>query len=105
MQVFINLIGNALKFTQEGTISVTVQPLGDQYLECSVSDTGIGIPAESLQKVFSRFEQFGRVSGSTEKSTGLGLSIVKGIIDLHGGDIRVEPNGSQGSRFVFTLPL
>ncbi|HNX68890.1 MAG TPA: ATP-binding protein [Candidatus Omnitrophota bacterium] len=67
-------------------------------------DTGCGIPAEALGKVFSKFEQFGRGPAGAEKGTGLGLSICKGIVELHGGRIWVESELGKGTTFFFTLP-
>ncbi len=103
IQVFINLIGNALKFTDRGSIEISLQEK-EKEIECVVADTGLGISEEDLPKVFGRFEQFGRLPGPGEKGTGLGLAINKGIIELHGGKIRVESKLGQGSKFSFILP-
>ena len=103
IQVFTNLIGNALKFTDRGTIEISLQEK-EKEIECVVADTGLGISEEDLPKVFGKFEQFGRLPGPGEKGTGLGLSITKGIIELHGGKIRVESKLGQGSKFSFILP-
>ncbi len=110
IQVFTNLIGNALKFTDRGKIEILLQEK-EKEIECAVVDTGLGISEEDMPKVFSKFEQFGRLPGPGEKGTGLGLSITEGIIELHGGKIRVEspawpslPAGRQGTKFSFNLP-
>lgn len=104
IQVFTNLIGNALKFTQQGSIGVSVANK-EQYLECTVWDTGKGIAARDLPKVFGKFQQFGRATGGAgEKGTGLGLAISKGIVELHEGTIRVESQLGKGTQFIFTLP-
>jgi PAS domain S-box-containing protein len=103
MQLFTNLIDNALKFTEAGYIQISVSDIGNEVL-CSVADSGIGIAKENLPKVFGKFQQFGRLPGPGEKGTGLGLSIVKGIIDLHKGKIWVESQEGSGSKFIFTLP-
>jgi len=103
-QVFINLIGNSLKFTQKGYIEVSARKFKDRA-ECSVIDTGKGIEKNALPKVFNKFEQFGRVAGPGEKGTGLGLSIVKGIVELHHGSISVESEAGKGAKFTFTLPI
>ncbi len=103
IQVFTNLIGNALKFTDRGTIEISLQEK-EKEIECVVADTGLGISEEDLPKVFGRFEQFGRLPGPGEKGTGLGLAITKGIIELHGGKIRVESKLGQGAKFSFILP-
>ena len=103
IQVFTNLIGNSLKFTERGYIGISVVDKGSEF-EFTVSDTGIGISAEDLPKVFRKFMQFGRVAGNGEKGTGLGLSIAKGLIELHDGRIWVESEPGKGSKFIFTLP-
>ncbi|MDD5505350.1 MAG: ATP-binding protein [Candidatus Omnitrophica bacterium] len=102
IEVFINLLGNAIKFTEKGHIGISIKNKA-RMIECSVSDTGRGIAKKDLPRVFSRFQQFGRVFGPGEKGTGLGLSIVKSIIELHKGKIRVESKLNKGTRFIFTL--
>ncbi len=102
-QVFINLLSNALKFTPQGTIRVGIEDRGGA-IECSVSDTGAGIPEEGLEKLFNKFEQFGHTPAGGEKGTGLGLAICKGIMTAHGGSIRVESKAGKGSKFIFSLP-
>ena len=103
IQVFTNLIGNAIKFTEKGSIDVSLAQKEDE-VEFTVSDTGIGIAAEDLPKVFNKFLQFGRTPGAGEKGTGLGLSIARGLIELHGGRIWVESELGKGAKFIFTLP-
>ncbi|MFH1767613.1 MAG: HAMP domain-containing sensor histidine kinase, partial [Candidatus Omnitrophota bacterium] len=103
VQVFTNLIGNASKFTESGFISISVVDK-DNCLEFAVVDTGGGIAEEDLPKVFDKFEQFRRDSATGEKGTGLGLPIVKGIVELHNGKVWVESKLNQGSKFIFTLP-
>jgi len=103
-QVFNNLISNALRFTQEaGQITVAIKDAGNE-IECSVADTGIGIAEKDLPKVFSKFQQFGRVPGTGEKGTGLGLSIAKNIVEMHHGKIWVESKAGEGTKFTFSLP-
>ncbi|MFH1778312.1 MAG: ATP-binding protein [Candidatus Omnitrophota bacterium] len=102
IQVFTNLIGNAYKFTEKGYIEISIIDKKAE-VECRISDTGKGIAREDLPKVFSRFQQFGRVDGPGEKGTGLGLSIAKGIIELHAGKIWVESELSKGTKISFTL--
>ncbi len=103
-QVFDNLLGNAIKFSPRGgTITIHVENLGEMVL-LSVSDMGVGIPADKLEKVFDRFYQ---VDGSATRrfgGAGLGLAIVRRIIEAHGGRIWVESEMGQGSSFKFTLP-
>ena len=102
-EVFTNLIGNSIKFTKKGYVEVAVADKGDT-VECSVSDTGIGIEKENLPKAFNKFEQFGRVSGPGEKGTGLGLSIAKGLVELHNGKIWVGSELGKWTKFTFTIP-
>ena len=103
-QVFTNLIGNAIKFTpRNGKITAETTDKEKEF-ECRVTDTGIGIAPENLDKVFTRFEQFDRTEGSGAKGTGLGLAITEALIQLHGGRIWVESEPNKGSKFIFTLP-
>ncbi|MCL6494889.1 MAG: response regulator, partial [Ignavibacterium sp.] len=104
-QVLINLLGNAVKFTDRGNIELSVAITEDNFLVFSVSDTGIGIP-EDAQKII--FEEFRQVDGSTTRrysGTGLGLAISKKIIDLLGGKIWVKSIVGKGSIFSFTIPV
>lgn len=104
-QVLENLIGNALKFTPTGG-RVTVRADGreeDRRVRVSVSDTGRGIPRESLENVFDKFKQVGPGKGRAG-GTGLGLAIARWIITDHGGNIWAESEPGKGSTFTFTLP-
>jgi len=103
IEVFINLLGNALKFTEKGYIEVSAKELENE-IECTVKDTGIGLATDDLPRVFGKFQQFGRVDSEGEKGTGLGLSISKGIVEAHHGKIWVESTLGRGSKFIFTLP-
>jgi len=101
-QVISNLLGNAVKFTPEGgTIRVMATPSANGVL-VSVSDTGPGIAAEHLPKVFERYWQ---AKATQALGTGLGLSIAKGIVEAHGGRIWAESQVGRGSSFIFSLPL
>jgi signal transduction histidine kinase len=103
-QVFINLLDNALKFTQPNdTISVSAKAAEDVF-EIRISDSGIGIPAEDLPNMFKRFHRGRNVSSIT--GNGLGLAIVKAIVKAQRGEVAVSSEGiGQGSEFVVTLPL
>jgi len=106
-QVLHNLVGNALKFTDAGLVTVSAQVLtqSEPCLAVTVSDTGIGIAPHQLARLFNSFEQG---DGSIERrygGTGLGLAISKQLIELHGGQLTVESTVGQGSHFTFTLPL
>ena len=103
-QIFTNLLGNAVKFTDRGSIEISVQKNGNAAA-CAVADTGIGISKGDLAKVFEKFQQFGRTVGGGQKGTGLGLSIVQRLVELHQGTIRVESELGKGTHFSFTLPL
>lgn len=104
IQVFMNLIGNALKFTEKGYIELSITK-SENEVECVVHDTGKGIPHKELATVFDRFHQVGKAINTSEKGTGLGLSISKGIIELHNGTIGVDSEINVGSKFFFTLPI
>jgi signal transduction histidine kinase len=100
-QVIQNLLSNAMKFTPQGTVTVGARTEGDRSVTCWVRDTGNGIAAEALEKVFDRFETRG---SSEQRGIGLGLSIVKEIIELHEGEISVESQLGEGSTFKFRIP-
>jgi signal transduction histidine kinase len=101
LQVFSNLIGNALRFTSEGgRVTVRVRREG-KWVRFGVSDTGKGIAPEHLPHLFDRYWQ---AKGSRE-GAGLGLPIAKGLVEAHGGHILVESTPGQGSTFSFTLPV
>ncbi|NJO84053.1 MAG: hypothetical protein HC828_15535 [Blastochloris sp.] len=103
-QVLLNLLSNAAKFTEHGTIRVRVTP-AEHELIISVIDTGVGIPADKLGIVFEEFRQADEGSARSYEGTGLGLPICKRMIELHGGRIWVESELGRGSSFHFTLHL
>lgn len=103
-QVIYNLFDNAVKFTDEGgTIRVGIREAGD-YTECVVHNTGSGIPASELPQIFDRFYKSDRSRGLDKKGTGLGLYIVKSILNLHGGEITVRSTEGEYTEFTFRLP-
>ncbi|MBD3271449.1 MAG: HAMP domain-containing protein [Elusimicrobia bacterium] len=105
-QVFNNLVGNALKFTPAGgTITIEARVVNDM-IAVTVADTGIGIPQENQEAIFDKFMQIRahREDVGNVKGTGLGLTIVKGIVEAHGGSIRVQSRPGKGSKFIFTVP-
>ena len=108
-QVLINLVGNAIKFTEYGEIlvelSLTDATQQHATLHCSVTDTGIGIDPEQRAKIFESFYQVDRSMTRSRGGTGLGLSIVKELVTLMGGDVGVESELGHGSRFWFTTRL
>jgi len=101
-KVLMNLLGNAVKFTDAGSITVSVKPVEDQ-VEVSVADTGMGIPPEDLPYIFEEFRQVER-QGSTEKEgTGLGLAIARKSVELLGGTISAESEVGEGTTFTLSI--
>jgi len=103
-QVLVNLMNNALKFTENGEISVETA-LNGKYVEISVSDTGIGIKDEDIEKLFKSFSQVHTGKERRTGSSGLGLAISKRIVEEQGGRISVKSEFGKGSTFLFTLPV
>ena len=103
-QILINLLGNAIKFTEHGKIRLILSKV-DEYARFEVQDTGIGIPEDKQQLIFKSFEQLGKEPAIKYEGTGLGLSISKKLIELQEGKIRVESEQGKGSRFIFELPI
>ena len=104
-RVFINLIGNAVKFTPEkGKINITTKG-ADNFVQVNISDTGIGIPKEAQENIFEEFYRVDNEVNESVKGTGLGLSLVKNIIEAHQGSIWIESKVGVGSTFSFLLPL
>jgi len=103
-QVLLNLLGNAIKFTEEGEVRVEVIISNESFL-VSVSDTGPGLSEADQKKIFEEFRQADGSSTREKGGTGLGLSIAKRIVEMHGGSIWVESSLGEGSIFWFTLPV
>jgi signal transduction histidine kinase len=103
-QVVINLVTNAMKFTEEGEIKLSVTELPDGSCRWTVSDTGIGMNAEQMQRVFLPFTQADEAISRKYGGCGLGLTIAKEIVELHGGKIRVHSSLGEGTEFSVTLP-
>jgi signal transduction histidine kinase len=104
-QILLNLLSNAVKFTPEGGRIGIKARQADGSVEISVSDTGIGISPEDQAKIFEEFRQVGTDYAHKTEGTGLGLTLAKKFVELHGGKIWVESEIGQGSRFTFTLPI
>jgi signal transduction histidine kinase len=102
LQVFSNLVGNAVKFTPAGGAITLAAVRGDGRIECSVADNGPGIPAGQIPRLFGKFWQAKRGDG---RGVGLGLAIARGIVEAHGGSITVESEVGRGSVFSFGLPI
>jgi len=103
-QCLMNLAGNSLKFTKSGSVTVAVEQNGE-ILTYRVADTGIGIPPDKIDTLFTEFKQTDATIASEYGGTGLGLSITKQFIEMHGGRIWVESVLGQGSTFIFEIPL
>jgi signal transduction histidine kinase len=103
-QVIENLISNAIKYTLEGEVEIGFKKEAE-VVEVYVKDTGPGIGKEHLDRLFDRFYRTDKARSRDKGGTGLGLSVVKGILNAHQSDIRVESEEGKGSRFFFTLPL
>jgi signal transduction histidine kinase len=112
-QMLLNLISNAVKFSEpKGFVRLRVahllpaqSPIGAPAVQLVVSDNGIGMPEDELTKIFNQFYQIERLGSSQRGGTGLGLSLTKGFVELHGGTIKVESKIGSGSTFSITLPV
>jgi signal transduction histidine kinase len=107
LQILINLVGNALKFTTEGEVRVWAGRAagGSGWLSVRVEDTGPGIPASDLERVFGEFEQVRTKDSAANKGTGLGLAITKRLVEMHGGVINAANRPGGGAVFAFTIPV
>jgi signal transduction histidine kinase len=102
-QVLLNLLGNAIKFTETGSVRVTAERQGAE-LRISVRDTGIGVPPEDAERIFESFQQGKSGISGKYQGTGLGLAISRQLVEMHGGRIWVKSTPGQGSIFTFTIP-
>ncbi|MFC1697545.1 ATP-binding protein [Nanoarchaeota archaeon] len=102
-QILINLVSNANKFTDKGSISLIVHDNNDN-IRFSVQDTGIGIPEDDIPKIFEKFHQLENAATRKVGGTGLGLTIVRHLVEMHGGSITVDSKEGKGSTFSFTIP-
>ncbi len=103
-QVLLNLVGNAIKFTDQGSVEIRGAAVGSNF-ELSVVDTGFGIAPEDQAKIFEEFQQVDNSSTRKKGGTGLGLSISRKIVELHGGAITVTSEIGKGSVFKVTIPV
>ncbi|MBU4075204.1 MAG: PAS domain-containing sensor histidine kinase [Euryarchaeota archaeon] len=105
-QILLNLLDNAVKFNKPagGIVTVSAKKVGDMAM-ISVSDTGIGIKEEDMEKLFKEFEQLDKGISRKYGGTGLGLAISKKLVELHGGKIKIESKYGEGSTFAFSIPL
>jgi signal transduction histidine kinase len=109
-KIVLNLLSNALKFTLEGEIAVRLRAAdggaadGGERLELSVSDTGVGIPADELPSVFERFRRVRTARARSQEGTGIGLALVQELVRLHGGEVRAESEPGRGTTFTVSIP-
>ena len=103
-KIVFNLLSNAFKFTFDGEIKVSLQP-ADSGVELSVSDTGTGIPADEIPRLFERFHRVKDARGRSFEGSGIGLALVQELARLHGGSVRVESEVDRGSKFSVTIPF
>jgi len=106
IQVLTNLLTNALRYTPEGGEVILDASLQDEHIQVAVRDTGVGIPAEHLSHIFTRFYRVDKSRSRQAGGSGIGLTITKHLVEAHGGRIWVESKGEgKGSVFTFTLPI
>ena len=103
-QIFINLLDNAIKYTDKGKIKLGIS-LDSGHIQVTVSDTGIGIPENDLDRIFERFYVVDKSRSRDLGGTGLGLSIVKHIVLQHSGSIKVESTRGFGTTFIISFPI
>jgi len=104
-QVLINLVSNAIKFTDQGRVTMKARAREDNFVEISVSDTGMGIPRDKFELVFEHFRQVDSRTNRKYQGTGMGLAIARQLVELHGGKMWLESIVGQGSTFRFTMPI
>ena len=104
-QIVINLLSNAAKFTEAGSVTLALHPAGDDGVDITVTDTGIGIPADKIEQIFEEFRQADGTTTRRYGGTGLGLSISRKLAQMLGGDVRVDSVVGEGSTFTVRLPL
>ncbi|WP_425400159.1 PAS domain S-box protein [Aeoliella sp.] len=103
-KIVLNLLSNALKFTRQGEISVTLRKEADAAVLC-VSDTGVGVAAEDLPRLFERFHRSERTWARTHEGSGIGLALVQELVNLHGGSVTAESDQGDGTAFTVVIPL
>lgn len=104
-RIMLNLLSNSMKFTEKGgEVLVTLTDM-DEYVQISVKDTGIGIPEEKLKVIFNRFEQVDKTFTRKKEGSGIGLALVKSLVECHGGNIKVRSKINVGTEFIINLPV
>jgi signal transduction histidine kinase len=102
-KIILNLVSNAFKYTIRGSITVAIRQMNGE-LRVSVTDTGIGIPEDQLERIFDRFHRVENVAVRSQEGTGIGLSLVKELVRIHHGSIGVDSRPNEGSTFTIYLP-
>ena len=104
-QVLMNLVSNSVKFTDQGSLKIAAKILKNEKVEVRVTDTGIGIKKENMNKLFLPFQQIDVSLTKSHEGTGLGLHLTQKLVNLLGGDISAKSEYGRGSEFTVTLPL
>jgi PAS domain S-box-containing protein len=104
-QIIVNLVGNAIKYTEKGSVALRLDRLGDAQWSIAVVDTGIGIPPHAVEYIFDKFRQVDSTTHRQYQGTGLGLTIVRELTQLMGGTVHIESELNKGSTFTVKLPL
>ena len=102
--IILNLVSNAFKYSRQGSIEVNVRQVGDE-VHTTVTDTGVGIPGDELEKIFQRFHRIDNIQGRSQEGTGIGLAMVKELVKLHKGSVAVSSILGTGSTFTVSLPV
>ena len=104
-RILLNLLSNAIKFTDEGGRIAVFLNDGDSFITLTVEDTGVGIPQDKLEQIFARFHQVDKTFARNYEGSGIGLSLVKSMVEMHGGNISVTSMLGKGSKFIVRLPV
>jgi len=104
-RILLNLLSNAIKFTDEGGRIAIFLNDGNTHITLTVEDTGVGIPQDKLEQIFTRFHQVDKTLSRNYEGSGIGLSLVKSMVEMHGGTISVISEQGKGSKFIVTLPV
>jgi signal transduction histidine kinase len=104
-QILLNLVSNAIKFTEEGTVTMAAKPIEGNLMQVSVTDTGIGIPDDKFDLVFEHFRQVDSRTNRKFQGTGMGLAIARQLAELHGGRMWLESAVGEGTTFYFSIPI
>ncbi len=104
-QIIVNLVGNAIKYTEKGSVELHLDRLNEAQWSIMVIDTGIGIPPHAVEYIFDKFRQVDSTTHRQYQGTGLGLTIVRELTQLMGGTVHIESELNKGSTFTVKLPL